>query len=596
LKTIDSGLRRNDTTKRFQAFFETIYFFSENNMKSALKKIRTKIKKVITPNAGPSADQYPDWRRLLFDDWDEWQSSIQKAKGGPKVLIATGVGGHVPVVILDSLLTVSLTLRGAEVHVLLCDGALPACEHLTIHDTSPGPFARHGVSKQRCAHCFRHANHMYRALGIPVHYYSELIIESEIQQAESLSKTVPFDEIPHHCIDGLKVGEHALAGALRFFARGTLDNEKFAEPILRHYFRASLVTLFASRRLMQQTQFECASFHHGIYIPQGIIGEVARSIGVRVVNWSVAYRKKSFIFSHHDTYHHTLMTEPTSAWENIQWTDRHETEIMDYLKSRWKGTNDWIWFHERPQEDIGQIVCEVGVDLNRPVIGMLTNVMWDAQLHYPANAFPNMLEWVVQTIRYFEKRPDLQLAIRIHPAELRGTVKSRQLMKNEISKFFSKLPDNVFIIPPESQISTYAVMSQCNAVIIYGTKTGVELTSMGIPVIVAGEAWIRNKGLTLDAASIDEYINILDRLPLPQSLDEKTMQRARKYAYHFFFRRMIPIDGIEPADGFPPYNISESDLNHLMPGQDKGLDVICDGILNKAEFIYPAESILLREN
>ncbi len=48
-------------------------------------------------------------------------------------------------------------------------------------------------------------------------------------------------------------------------------------------------------------------------------------------------------------------------------------------------------------------------------------------------------------------------------------------------------------------MSTYALMSLCNSAIIYGTKMGVELTSVGLPVIVAGEAWIRNKGLTHDA-------------------------------------------------------------------------------------------------
>ena len=113
---------------------------------------------------------------------------------------------------------------------------------------------------------------------------------------------------------------------------------------------------------------------------------------------------------------------------------------------------------------------------------------------------------------------------------------------DEINNAFPTLPENVFIIPPESRISTYAAMLQCNAVIIFGTKTGVELTSMGIPVIVAGEAWIRNKGITLDAGSIKEYFDLLAGLPLSTRLDDATIERARKYAFHFFFRRMIPLE------------------------------------------------------
>ena len=100
------------------------------------------------------------------------------------------------------------------------------------------------------------------------------------------------------------------------------------------------------------------------------------------------------------------------------------------------------------------------------------------------------------------------------------------------------LPSNVFVVPPESGMSTYALMSLCNAAIIYGTKMGVELTSVGLPVIVAGEAWIRNKGLTHDASTPAEYFEILRQLPFPARLAEKQLTRARRYAYHFFFSQI----------------------------------------------------------
>src|SRR5206468_215621 len=162
-------------------------------------------------------------------------------------------------------------------------------------------------------------------------------------------------------------------------------------------------------------------------------------------------------------------------------------------------------------------------------IGLLTNVMWDAQLHYPQNAFRDMWDWLVTTIRYFEKRPGLQLIIRVHPAELRGHIQSRQPIAEEIRRELGELPKNVYVIPPDSTISTYAVMTRCDTVLIYGTKTGVELTSLGVPVIVAGEAWIRNKGITIDARSRDHYLELLAMLPLGRRLDAATMLRAKKY-------------------------------------------------------------------
>lgn len=514
----------------------------------------------------------------------------EAARHGPTILIATSTGGHRALTSVESLLAVALTLRGADVHFLLCDGVLPACMQATIGQfRDQSEFVRHGPAQSLCDDCFAIGYATYRPLGLPVHRYSRLITRSERRMADELSASIPLSAIGDFRLDGLAVGEHALAGALRYFARGNLDHEPDAEPVLRRYLRASLLTTYAVRRLLDRFAFDCACFNHGIYVPQGLVGEVARQRGVRVVNWNPAYRKRCFIFSHGDTYHHTLMSEPTSVWENMQWTPEMETAVMDYLKSRWQGTRDWIWFHEKPQEDLAAIAEELGIDFSRPSVGMLTNVMWDAQLHYPANAFPNMLEWVLQTIRYFEQRPDVQLIIRVHPAEVRGTIPSRQPMETEIRKVFPRLPQNVFLIPPESPVSTYAVMLQCDGVIIYGTKTGVELTSFGIPVIVAGEAWIRNKGVTMDAPTAEEYFRLLDRLPLRQRMDEATTRRARMYAYHFFFRRMIPLSMMQPVSGVPPYRLCVSGLDDMMPGRDLGLDVICQGVLEGSAFVYPAE-------
>jgi hypothetical protein len=316
---------------------------------------------------------------------------------------------------------------------------------------------------------------------------------------------------------------------------------------------------------------------------------VARSKGVRVANWQPAYRKKSFIFSHGDTYHHTMLTEPTTSWENVPWSGELERVTLEYLASRIHGTRDWIYFHEKPREDVEEVVAEVGLDPDKPWVGLLTNVMWDAQLHYPANAFPGMKDWVLETIAYFARRPDLQLLIRIHPAEIRGGIPSRQLVADEIAAAFPRLPDNVFVFGPDSDVSTYALMERCDAVIIYGTKTGVELTSMGVPVIVAGEAWIRGKGLTRDAGSRQEYFAILDELPWGRRLDQDTVRRARMYAFHFFFRRMIPVGCVEPAGGKAAYRVSISGLDELAPGRDPGLEVICRGILEGTPFVYPAE-------
>ncbi len=532
----------------------------------------------------------PSWKHLLRKDREIWSNALKNALKGEKVLIPTSIGAYLAGTTLESLLAVALTLRGTEVHVLLCDEVLPACFDCWIGwYSNQVEFARHGPKKDLCKYCFSQAYKMFQSLGIKIYRYSDFLSEDDLQEAERISSSVPLEDIGSYLLGGTAIGEHAMAGTLRFYARGNLDNEPCAERILRRYFKAALITTYLMRNLLDKIKYKSAVFHHGIYVPQGLIGEVCRQKDVHVVNWNPGYRKNSFVFSHHNTYHYTMMTEPVEKWMDIQWNDSLERELTTYLKSRWKGSQDWIWFHEKPKFDLKKIEEETGIDFTKPCIGMLTSVMWDAQLHYPSNAFPNMLSWVLGTIEYFKKRQDLQLVIRIHPAEIRGTLPSRQRILDEIKRAFPVLPKNTIVIPPESQVSTYAVMLQCDTVIIYNTKTGIELTAMGIPVIVAGEAWIRNKGFAMEVDNPEDYYNLLDRLPLNKRMPPDKVLKAKKYAFHFFFRRMIPLEFMKPTGGNPPYRIQLESLKDLLPGKTIGLDIICDGILKGSDFIYPAE-------
>ena len=561
--------------------------------REALRSLLAKVPQIddrLRSRARGDAATYPNWPELLGDDLSEWLDALEAASDGEQILVGTSMGGFAGGAAIESLLAVSLVLRGARPHALLCDKVLPACQLCEVANYPRiGHFIEHGPLVDRCSPCFTPAEAMYQGLTIPLHRYSENLAEADRQLARDIARSTDVAEVGDFSFEGLHLGEHALAGALRFFARATIDSEEHGAAVVRRYLEAAVLTALAARTLVRREGFSAAVLNHGIYVPQGLLAEVCRQEGVRVVTWNPAYRKQCFIFSHGDSYHHTMLDEPTSNWDQMEWTSAMEADILQYLASRAHGKDDWIWFHDEPVSDLKALELATGVDLSLPTIGLLTNVMWDAQLHYPANAFPNMLDWIVKSVDYFSRRKDLQLVVRVHPAELRGSVKTRQPVVDELRKHFPTLPSNVTVVGPESQVSTYALTAQCDAVLIYGTKTGIELTSQGIPVIVAGEAWVRNKGITLDAKSEGHYFELLDQLPFASRLDEMQTRRSRMYAYHFFFRKMVPITQAVPAAGNPPYTIELAGIDELRPGASPGLDVVCEGILGGAEFIFPAE-------
>jgi hypothetical protein len=502
------------------------------------------------------------------------------------------MGGYDHATVLDGVLAQALDLRGADVEILLCNKGVPTCQMIKI---GPARAMPEDLAVQKpmsyCDFCVDRGQKAFGDLGYLVHSLGDHLTVADIEMARRTAESVPYEEIRAFEWYGLPVGDHAWAGALRYFARGDLSAEPYGEAVLRVYLEAGLRSIAAVRRLISARKYDIVVVNHGIYIPQGMICEVARSMGVRVVTYNPAYRKHSFVFSHNESYHFTMLDEPVEHWTGLKMTPEMTEDAHAYLNSRRFGTNDWIWFHDAPKEDIAPVLTEVGCDPAKPYVALLTSVVWDAQLHYKTVAFPNMLEWLKETVAWWGRRTDdLQLVIRVHPAEVRGGVPSRQKVVDELAAAFPELPKNVFVLAPENQASTYALCENANSVIIFNTKAGVEMASMGVPVIVAGEAWVRGKGFAIDVASPEDYFRLLGTLPLTKGMTGAQKALADKYAYHFFFRRMIPLPFIHVLDS-GHFKVELSGKDELGPGHYPGLDAICRGILDGAPFIYPAETL-----
>jgi hypothetical protein len=538
-------------------------------------------------------------RRQIHPELESAYARLLGAQGGAKlraqaagarglrVLIATNIGSYQHGMALDSALGVALTLRGARVDYMQCDAFLPACQAMDIGTVDPSALAD-GQRPYLCDGCVRQGASLFALLGLPRLAMSELVDTATRAAIRERVSKLSRDELAAIKDGGIAAGEHAQAGALRFYARGDLAGEPAADGVLRRYAEGALSAAAAVERAIEREHYDVVVAHHGIYVPQGLVNEVCRKRGVRLVTWTLAYRKHCFIFSHGDTYHHTMVAEPTETWDRLPWSDELERETLRYLNSRWDGGEDWIHFHTDPQHSLAAVTADIGLDPSRPIITLLSNVVWDAQLHYPSNAFRSMLDWVFETIRYFARRPDLQLVIRVHPAEITGFLPSRQHLAEEIARAFPELPPNVYVVPPASDVSTYVLCENSNAVLIYNTKTGIELTAKGIPTVVAGEAWIRNKGFCHAPTTAAEYFAILDRLPFAERMSDDERRRALIYAYHVFFRRMIPLPFLTaPERG--RFNLELDALEDLSPERFPGLDVICRGILQGKEFVYPAE-------
>lgn len=520
----------------------------------------------------------------LVTSSDQQNSGVTKKR----VLVATSLGGYHMGSIFESLLGKALEYRGCEVDVLLCDGALPACQHGKLSIVGEQEYAKTGP-ELRCDGCFKFGSTIAEKFGLNLIRYSDFSDDQIFEEARYVARETNIDEIALTKLEDVNIGEQALAGALRYFGVGKLNSGPISEAVIRRYLQSAVLSTRIVGKIIEKNNYDIAVFHHGIYVPQGCIGEVCRQHNVRVVNWVPSYRKGTFIFSHNDSYHRTMITEDTERWKSVKFSLKQKTKIETYLKQRIAGTQDWIKFHKSPQVSWRAVSKRLGITGDRKIVTLLTNVMWDAQLHYESNAFENMLDWIFLTIQEISHKPDLLLVIRIHPAEITGSIPSRQKVAEEIEKEFPNLPGNVIVVGPEDNASTYTLIRNSNAVCIYNTKTGIEAACMGKHVIVCGEAWIRNKGFSIDIQDRDSYRSTLRSLPFKADLSDKKIELAKKYAYHFFFRRMISLPFFNNTNGNATPSLDLLDTSDLKKGKHDALDAICNGIIHGTPFEHESQ-------
>jgi hypothetical protein len=197
-----------------------------------------------------------------------------------------------------------------------------------------------------------------------------------------------------------------------------------------------------------------------------------------------------------------------------------------------------------------------------------------------------MMDWIIKTIKFYKNNNSVQLVIRVHPAELTGSIPSNQSVLETLRKKNISLSKNIFLVGPEDKISTYILCKKSDLILIYGTKMGFEVATFGKPIITAGEAWVKNKNISYDPKSKKEYFDMLKRSK-DLKINKTRKERALRYAFHYFFRRSIAFSSFEYfAEKKLHIKFTNNSIKNLINNSDLGLNIVCDGILNDNEFVF----------
>jgi hypothetical protein len=269
----------------------------------------------------------------------------------------------------------------------------------------------------------------------------------------------------------------------------------------------------------------------------GVVYRLARFLKIPAVTYEFGDQRQRIWVAQNDE----VMRQNTDGlWKARQGDALTEGEL-ERLKSLFAARQSgaiWENFARRWQDspaEGGQKAREtLGLD-QRPLVLLATNVLGDSLTLGRQVFSQTMAQWIARTVQYFAGRPEVQLVVRIHPGEV---LTHGQSMVEVVRQVLPRLPEHIHLIGPKDKMNTYDLMEAADLGLVYTTTVGLEMSMIGLPVVVSGLTHYRGRGFTHDPDSWVTYYKTLGQMldnPAKYRLTRQQTEAAWQYAYRFFF-------------------------------------------------------------
>lgn len=286
--------------------------------------------------------------------------------------------------------------------------------------------------------------------------------------------------------------------------------------------------------------------NHGLYATTGPARLVALKNGVEVLTFDRAKRKRCLNFSWELSSDQWSIDQVWATEGEIGITKDQEIALEKYLNTRIMHSDDVYVYNRGLPSSAGTLRDELGIKKNTKVVVLFTNVLWDAASADRDIVFNNPVDWVEKTIEFVaDHRELMHLVVRIHPAEL--VIGTNDGFSDIIRKKFLRLPSNVTVLPPDSEINSWTLYELADIGVVHTTTAGLEMALRNKPVIVVSKTHYRDKGFTEDPVNAKEYFELLGHEG-EESRINRQVALAKKYAYLMFIKYQYQFPFVDFSD------------------------------------------------
>jgi hypothetical protein len=504
----------------------------------------------------------PGAERVLFMSWRGWSTHLA----------------------IETVLAHAVLRRGGAPIFAYCGGRLPICDVMPVDAAPPMP----------CHSCREYASGSIKAAGFDSVALNDVLdvaasVRIAVKRVAGLTTVAQCEAYEDQ---GLPLGRMVRVSVAWFLSRGTLSETPEVVRAYRSFLVSGIVVARGLRAILKRTSAERVFMLNGTFFAESIMSALAEQRGIPFGTYEKAFIRDGIVMTPEAPASHLMMPEGT--WDSareVPLTTEESDAIDHYLGSRRRGANVLDNFWRTRVDDVDQIRTDLDLDLTRPLVVMFCNILWDSAVLGRDIGFASMGEWVMGGIRWAASHPEIDMVIRIHPAEvgLRNHP-TRERMAEHIAAHVPVLPANVRIVRSDDPTSSYALMDLAALGMVYTSTVGLELAARGVPVVVAADTHYRGRGFTIDASSPGEYWAEADRLlrsPPDDAERGRIRELSRRYAALFFFRFHNVLASVT-EDGRSRPRIRVASAQDLDPGCDAALDRLVGGILDGTSVVAPA--------
>lgn len=278
---------------------------------------------------------------------------------------------------------------------------------------------------------------------------------------------------------------------------------------------------------------------HGIYSTWGPMFQVLDANNIPILVHARGKKKHSQVFNWNKTGDSWDVSEEWEIVKDKSLNERELKAVNEYLESRISHKDDVFVYNFGKETSNKETIQFLGLNEDKPIYTLFTNVLWDAASAQREIAFNNPVEWVIETIAWFNEHPEKQLIVKIHPAEV---VIGTNMPFHEVILTKVKPNANVRIIKPEEKVNSWSIYAISQLGIVHTTTAGMEMPLVNKPCVVVSKTHYRDKGFTININSKAEYFELLQNFDSSTIDYENNKKEALKYAYLLFIRYQVPFN------------------------------------------------------